>query len=289
MEINQVKYFIIAAQTENLTKAAKRLNITQSALSKSISNLEGELGFQLFDRAGKRVSLNESGRKFMEHAIYSVQELDVGVTAARIRQDRAMLHIGLLHYSERFMQCLKAYSEADPSTIIQLDHLEMATLSIDTNEYDALIFPQSPMSRKYKARMIFSDTYFLAVHKSHELAGCEAVRVRDLPSQRLIFIKLKDEQLDLPYHLCTSLGVEVNDDFFTNSYEIQRWFISNDSGIGFVPHGSAGTYISDPNIVLLPILDEGFDQEIMIGFKREKHLSEIGKRFAEFVREYFSL
>ena len=289
MEFSQVKYFIIAAQTQNLTKAAQILNITQSALSKSISNLEDELGVLLFDRTGKKVALNDSGRKFLGHAINSVSELDTAVSAAQIRDERPVLHLGLFHQSGKFMQCLKEFAQLHPSALIQIDHLDITTFSIDTNAYDMLLFPQAPFFRKYKARMIYSDPYYLAVHNSHPLASSSIVRLKDLSSERFIFIKLGDEQFDLPYHLCTSIGAKVKDDVFTNSYEVQRWLISNNHGIGFVPQSSADAYELDSSITLVPVVEEGLTQEIMIGFKREKHISDIGRQFSEFVRKYFNI
>ena len=67
MELSQIRYFIVAAQFQNLSKAAKILNITQPALSKSISKLEDEIGVHLFDRSSKKITLNESGKKFLDY------------------------------------------------------------------------------------------------------------------------------------------------------------------------------------------------------------------------------
>jgi len=289
MELSQIKYFIIAAQTQNLTKAAQILNITQSALSKSIANLEDELGVMLFDRAGKKVALNESGRKFLGHAINSVSELDVAVSAVQIRDERPKLNLGLFHMSNRFMQCLKTFAQEHPGILISLDYPDVTTFNIDTNEYDMLLFPQNPKFRRYRAMQIYTDPYLLAVHKSHPLAELNAVEMSDLASHSFVFIKLGDNQYDLPYHLCTSLGAHVRDDIFTNSYEAQRWLISNNQGIGFIPKSSSEVYAQDGNITLLPVLEEGLSQEIMIGFKREKHISEVGKLFSQFVRDYFQM
>ena len=289
MELSQIKYFIAAAQTQNLSKAAQILNVTQSALSKSISNLEDELGVLLFDRFGKKITLNESGKKFLEHATTSVQELDNAVSVVRSQFENPTLYIGLYHYSEKFMQCLKAFSELNSDVIIQLDYLEITSFSIETNEYDMLLFPQIPLFRKYKADTIYSDPYFLAVHKSNPLSGKETVRLSDLSAQKLIFIKYGNNLFDLPYHLCLSSEININDGIFTNSYEMQRWLISNNHGIGFVPQGGAESYALDPNIILLPVLEDGLNREIMLGFKREKHISDIGRQFAEFVRNYFQI
>ncbi|MBQ8174012.1 MAG: LysR family transcriptional regulator [Clostridia bacterium] len=64
MELLQLKYLCTAARFENFSRAAKFHNIPQSAISKTIAQLERELGTQLFTRNGNRVTLNERGKLF---------------------------------------------------------------------------------------------------------------------------------------------------------------------------------------------------------------------------------
>ena len=295
MEFSQIKYFIMAAQMQNISKAAQILNITQSALSKSISNLEDELGVLLFDRSGKKVTLNNNGKNFLEHAIQSVQELDSAVSAARKQDVPPTLNLGLFHRSEKFMQCVNAFLELNTNIAIQLDRLELTSFgigtnfNINTNEYDMLIFPRIPLFHRYKADVIYSDSYYLAVNKSNPLSEKTIVKLSDLSAQNLIFIKYGINLFDLPYHLYINLETGISEYIFTNSYEIQRWLISNNYGIGFVPQSCSGSYSLDPNIELLPVWEEGLRKEIMVGFKREKYLSNIASKFSGFVRSYFGI
>ena len=289
MELVQIRYFITAAQFQNLSKAAHVLNITQPALSKSILKLEDELGVQLFDRFGKRLTLNESGEKFLEYALNSIQGLDDAVAAVNNQTPSPALHIGLLHYSERFMRCFGDFSKDNPDIKLQLERLEIATRDIDTNEFDALLYPQNPLFSKYRGNMIYSDPYLLAVHKSHPLAHKSAVGLKEITAEKVIFVKHGNKLFDLPYHLCISLGVRVHEGIVTNSSEIQRWMVANGHGVGFVPQDSSAAYAVDPDISLLSLAEKGLSQDIMIGFKREKHLSAAGRQFAAFVRGYFGL
>ena len=66
MELQQLKYFEVVAKYENMTRAAAELHIAQPAVSQSISRLEDELDTRLFDRKGKRISLNAQGRFLLE-------------------------------------------------------------------------------------------------------------------------------------------------------------------------------------------------------------------------------
>jgi len=289
MELGQIRYFIVAAQFQNLSKAAHILNITQPALSKSISKLEEELGVLLFDRSGKRVELNEYGERFLEYVTNSMQELDDAIGAVKNQVSSPALYLGVLHYSDKFMRCLGAFSVENPNVSIQLERLDIASNDLDTNKYDMLLYPQNQFFRKYKGDMVYSDPYVMAVHRSNTLVNMKSVRLSDAADQRIVFMKYSNKLFDLPYHMCVSLDINLGGCIFTNSHEVQKWLIANNVGVCFVPQGGAEPYASDPQIEILPVDDEDLRQDIMIGFKREKHLSVIGKQFASFVSDYFGL
>ena len=75
MELTQLKYFQAAAQEGNFTRAAKKANISQPALSKAILNLEDELGVKLFLRDGNRISLSHFGRILLEEVNLAIWTL----------------------------------------------------------------------------------------------------------------------------------------------------------------------------------------------------------------------
>ena len=68
MEIKQLKYFVVAADVGSFSEAAKVLYTTQSSVSKVIASLEMELGYQLFKREGKGITLTSEGKRFHNRA-----------------------------------------------------------------------------------------------------------------------------------------------------------------------------------------------------------------------------
>jgi len=68
MDIRELEYFVTVSELQNFTAAAKKLHISQPAISKSVHKLEEELGFNLLDRTQKRVSLTEEGHVFLSLA-----------------------------------------------------------------------------------------------------------------------------------------------------------------------------------------------------------------------------
>ena len=62
INFNHLYYFLIISKEGSIVKAAKKLNITQPALSHQLRLLEEDLGKKLFDRVGKRLVINSDGR-----------------------------------------------------------------------------------------------------------------------------------------------------------------------------------------------------------------------------------
>lgn len=68
LNFHHLRYFHAVAHEGHLTRAAQRLNLSQSALSAQIRAFEGRLGHALFDRVGRRLELTEVGRIVLDHA-----------------------------------------------------------------------------------------------------------------------------------------------------------------------------------------------------------------------------
>ena len=67
MDLMQLQYFKIIAETESLTRAAKILHVSQPAMSGMLKKLEEELGVELFDRSPNRIHLNRTGEIALIH------------------------------------------------------------------------------------------------------------------------------------------------------------------------------------------------------------------------------
>lgn len=84
MNITRLRYFIAAAETHHVGRAASALRIAQPALSKQLKTLEGEIGATLFERHPRGVQLTPAGHALLPHARAAVDAADAGLAAARI-------------------------------------------------------------------------------------------------------------------------------------------------------------------------------------------------------------
>src|SRR5580693_364798 len=96
MELRHLRYFVAVAEEENVSRAALKLHVSQPGLSRQIRDLEGELGFPLFERSAKSLRLTDAGRAFLPEARAVLQRAEDAVQTARAvaTGGRAELHIG---------------------------------------------------------------------------------------------------------------------------------------------------------------------------------------------------
>jgi DNA-binding transcriptional LysR family regulator len=83
MSLDQLKYFVAVAEEGHLTRAAKRLHISQPPLTRQIRSLEDELGVDLFERTPKGMRPLPAAIALLAHARRILADVDVAARAAR--------------------------------------------------------------------------------------------------------------------------------------------------------------------------------------------------------------
>jgi len=76
MDFKQLQFFKRTAELEHMTKAASDMSVSQPYISRTISDLEEELGSSLFDHAGRSIILNSCGKAFYQRAINILNEIE---------------------------------------------------------------------------------------------------------------------------------------------------------------------------------------------------------------------
>ena len=92
-----LRIFVLAAQHESLSDAAEQLHLTKGAVSHQIKRLEDELGFKVFDRHSRGISLSVKGRELLTHAEVAFNDIEQNISQLRGSADKS-LTIGVTTY-----------------------------------------------------------------------------------------------------------------------------------------------------------------------------------------------
>ena len=165
MQIAQLRYFTTIAQLENVSQAAELLHLSQSSLSKNLARLEAEVGAPLFDRSGRRLTLNAAGRRLLEYSTLTLQELECALDDIRLLSTGAdcRIKIGAAGGVDRLTGCLAAFREVHPEAEFDLMSDIESLEHIDINDYDMLIYPAGGRYERFTGFPLCEEQYLLAL------------------------------------------------------------------------------------------------------------------------------
>jgi LysR family glycine cleavage system transcriptional activator len=125
LPLNTLTAFRAVAELQNLRAAADVLHLTHSAVSQQIRGLEEQLGFELFERRGRRVLLNPAGRALLGSVQSALAQLDDGVQAAAAAASGATqrLRVTVLpSFAQRWLlPRMRSWHEQHPAIALEID------------------------------------------------------------------------------------------------------------------------------------------------------------------------
>ncbi len=144
LNYHHLQYFWAVAKEGNLTRAAARLHVSQSALSVQIRRLEAQLGQALFVRSGRSLALTEAGRIALSYAeqIFGAGAELVATLSEGRRPDRQALRIGAVatlsrNFQESFVKPLLA--RADVELVLQSGSLGELLIRLGAHTLDVVL------------------------------------------------------------------------------------------------------------------------------------------------------
>ncbi len=200
MELRHLRYFVAAAEAENVSRAALKLHVSQPALSRQIRDLEEELGFTLFERSAKSVKLSPAGKVFLNEARAVLQRAQEAIDRARTaaHRGRAELHIGYAPSpTVRLMPpTLRAFQAQFPKVRVRLHDLSTEEMLAAVREgklaLALLVRPCRAMLRGLHFAELLRDRFVLAVPPNHPFAGARSVTLSQLAQEPLVVFSRKD-------------------------------------------------------------------------------------------------
>ena len=204
MELRVLRYFLTVAREQNFTKAAEQLHITQPTLSRQMAALERELGFNLFIRKGKQITLTDKGILLKRRAleILNLEELTLEELKGTKEVLEGTVTVGCgefttvemlakicRRYKEKYPLVQIAIHTATADTVYEMMNKGLVDIGlfmepIDTEEFDYIRFRDS-------------DHWVVGMRPDDPLAQNEFIQKQDLIGKSLILPERMGVQSEL--------------------------------------------------------------------------------------------
>jgi DNA-binding transcriptional LysR family regulator len=187
MTLEQLRIFVTVARLEHVTRAAERLNLTQSAVSAAIAALEGRHKVTLFDRVNRRIVLTGSGRLLLGEAEAILARVEA---AQRLLDDLSALRAGRLVVAASQTVAnywlpprLDAFARRHPGVAIEswAGNSTAVAARILAGEADLGLIEQDSDDAGLHAERVANDTLAVVVGRRHPWFGRPALAWADLP------------------------------------------------------------------------------------------------------------
>lgn len=238
MDTAQLEAFAAAAELQSFSKAAARLHLTQSAISKRIATLENDLDVTLFERFGQRIQLTEAGKMLLidaksildkVHEMRCHSDMSKQAIVGKLRVATSH-HIGLYRLPSILQRFAKKFPE------VQLDmHFtdsEVAYDEVSQGLFDLAIatLPHNPAST-IKTTLLWHDELVIMFAQNHAMSQYQYLKATTLADYSAI---LPDEDTftrRIIDHVFKDSGINYQLAFTTNYLETIKVMV--EAGLGW--------------------------------------------------------
>lgn len=296
MDLRHIRYFVTVAKHLSFTKAAEALHIAQPPLSQQIQNLEKELGYDLFIRSNRSISLTQAGKDLLEDSVALLERMEQFEKKALLKQEghSGTLHISLISsfVSKAFADMIRQFRKSVPDAKISLDiHPTMwqrDALQKGRIDVGFIMLPSTHPMDSSEGQVLLKGHMKLAVHPQHPLAKKGKAEWSDLAEEPLILVEPEsipgDYYSEFNRH-CRRAGFEPLASQYANNVATQIWMAS--AGMGVAPLFIAPELEtrSDISFVSLPSNAPKFDTYITW---RKEDCSPLLEKFVKHARVHFA-
>jgi DNA-binding transcriptional LysR family regulator len=191
-ELRHLRYFVAVAEDLNFSTAARRLYVSQQALSRTIQQLERQVGTKLFERTTRSVTLTAAGAAMLAAARRSIAAADDSVDQARraargepLQRLRIDISSGSLETGALILRRLRHDHPDLPVDQVE-EGVPRGLISLQEGRLDALLGLATQRSAHVPSEVIRHEQVLVGMAKSHPLAALDEVPVANLADVELL-------------------------------------------------------------------------------------------------------
>ncbi|GCE20583.1 LysR family transcriptional regulator [Dictyobacter kobayashii] len=288
MEFHQLTYFLAAAQTQNFRKAAELCLVAQSALSRQIAALEGELEVELFTRHKKRVVLTPEGQEFalyVRNAMEQLQEGQQWLTELHSGQ-RGTIRLGCVEsLASAFLPTFfAAFHQHYPQVRlkVRVNHTDELISMVEQGEIElGLVLDPHLQSELLIVKELFRQPLHLLVSSQHQLArmNVPAVTLEHITSEQLLLLDQTSRMGQITKRIFAQRGLSIQPLVEIESVEGLKEMVRQGIGVTLTLPALIRSSQVGNDLLLLPITDLPEEFIFALVYRRVGSISRAAREF----------
>jgi LysR family transcriptional regulator, regulator for metE and metH len=191
LDLKFLHLVVAVAEEGTLTRAGRRLSLTQSALSHQLAELEARFGIEVFRRQGRQLKLTSLGERLLTRArllLSQVEALEAELSAPEVRRLELRLVTQCFTCYHWLPTLLEPFEAAHPGVVVSLvvESTRHALEALDAGAVDLALTTERREDPRYERQFVFDDELMIALSKDHALVARERIDFADLGNERLL-------------------------------------------------------------------------------------------------------
>ncbi len=290
INFNQLRIFYQAAKYQSCTVAAKKLFITQPAVTAQVKAFEDSCNLRLFKKKGRRIYLTDEGKKLYQYA-NKIFEYEKEIED--IIEDMRALKTGVLKlgttktYARTYMPIfITRFRQSYPHIKIHLNEgssLEMANSLLDFQNEIAIIAKIEDNPQICYVPFCREDILVL-MPPDHALAKKKSVTLAEIAEEPIIIKERGSGTRKALDEALAQKGIVPNISMETTNTDFIKQLVIRGAGISFLVKSGILKELEEGKLVTVPIKDCQIHSDVNLAYLRTQHLSTPAQAFLELLK-----
>ena len=288
LEIKHLRMIAAIAETGNMTKAAARLFLSQSALSQQLKDIESKLQADLFFRTRKVMLLTPVGKKLLESAQQVIQTLeDAELEIARtVSGEQGELKVGIqcIFCYKWLPGVVRLFQQKFPKIEFEIGHSSDLANDLASKKFDFVITAASVPDEQYLCLPLFADQLVCIMPAGHPLRARDWVGYEDFG--RFNLIGHSEKGASRFYQLALKpRGIEPKRFMAVGQPQAIVEMVASGLGPGIFPRWAISGSLETTGITARPISKGGLPVTWFAAFLKNSHLPVFQQEFVNLIRK----
>ncbi|NQY79038.1 MAG: LysR family transcriptional regulator [Candidatus Caenarcaniphilales bacterium] len=291
--LERIHFEIIVAVEElgTVTSAAKKLHLSQSALSHSMRKLEKSLGLEIWQRQGRRLVLTQAGEYLLAVAERSLTQFNHAEERLRLfaQGQKGILRVGMECHPcyQWLLKVVAPYLISWPSVDIDIKQkFQFGGIgALFGYEIDMLVTPDPLFKKKLLFEPVFDYEQVLVVGKSHELYQADFINPEDLSQEIVITYPVSIDRLDIFSQFMTPAGIYPKEHKVIENTDIMLQMVESGRGVAALPRWLVEESSKHFQVAPVALGSKGIQKQIYLGIREDEVNIDYISAFLQLARE----